>query len=73
MSGIVGDLLDGGFAQSARACLFAFAVRQLDDAEELIADARQLAAEQASELFQAAMTPDPAVEVEGSDHGAGER
>ena len=70
---IVSDLLDGGFAQGARASLFGFAVRQFDDAEELIANARQLAAEQSGELFKTAMTPDPAMEVIGGDHAGRQR
>ncbi len=46
---------------------------QFDNAEQLVADTGKFATEEQGELLEAALTPNPTVDVIGSDQAGGER
>ena len=64
--GIFGHLPDGGDAQRAGTGLLEIVPHQLDDPQQLIADAGVLAAQEAGQLFQMAVPPDPAMGGQGN-------
>ncbi len=64
--GVFGHLPDGGDAQRAGAGLLEIVPHELDDSQKLIPDASVLAAQQAGQLFQVAIPPDPAMGGQGN-------
>ena len=63
-AGVLGDLTDRRLAQRGRAGLLEFVAHQLDDPQQLVADARMRRREP-GQLLEAAVAPDPAVQASG--------
>ena len=66
LAGNIGHLCNRCFAQSARALLFIIVADQFDHTQHLVAEAWIATTEQSCHLFETAMTPDPAMQVDGN-------
>ena len=72
-AGVEGDAADRRFAEGPRPRLLAFAVNQFDDAQQLVAKAGELCGEQSGELLQAALPPNPTMQLQRHDRAAAHR
>jgi hypothetical protein len=69
----LGHLMNRRHAKGSRSRLFVVVLNQLDDAEQFIAESRQLRAQQSRKLFQASSPPNPMMRVQRHDGATAER
>ncbi len=68
--GIVSNAANGRLTKGERSRLLPLAVNQFDDAQQLVAETGKLRGEQPGELLQAALLPDPAMQVQRYERAA---